>query len=223
MRGIEGAANGGDRTVSKHRKFDGDRLIVASHNQGKVREIRALLLPLRVNTLSLVELGLASPEETEQTFAGNARTKALTAAMAGGAPALSDDSGLSIGALNGRPGVHTADWAETDDGRNFDIAMRRAYDEIIASAAPEPWICSFFCALCLAWPDGHAEAFLGRVDGRFVWPPRGDKGFGYDPIFVRDGEMKTFGEIAPEEKHSASHRSDAFRQLVAACFAEHAY
>lgn len=202
------------------RKWRGGRLIIASHNAGKVREIGALLGPFDVEVVSAGDLGLAAPEETETTFEGNARIKAHAAAKAGGAPALSDDSGLEIDALGGRPGVYTADWAETPDGRDFGMAMRRAYEEIVASEAPEPWTARFVCALCLAWPDGHDEVFLGKVAGRVAWPPRGDRGFGYDPMFIRDGDAETFGEIAPEAKLADNHRSDAFAQLVAACFEE---
>lgn len=201
------------------RRFEGGRLIVASHNQGKVREIRELLAPFGVETVSVAELGLPEPAETETSFEGNAAIKARAAALGGGAPALADDSGLAIDALGGAPGVYTADWAETPAGRDFALAMARAHREIAATGAPEPWTARFVCALCLAWPDGHVETFLGQVEGRVIWPPRGDRGFGYDPMFVRAGETETFGEIAPEEKRKDSHRSQAFRRLVAACFA----
>lgn len=203
-----------------HRRFSGERLVVASHNAGKIREIDALLAPFGVVTTSVAALGLPVPEETEDSFVGNAAIKALAAARAAGAVALSDDSGLSIDALDGAPGVYTADWAETPQGRDFAAAMGRAYAAIQAVRAAEPWTARFICALCLAWPDGHTESFLGHVAGRVVWPPRGDRGFGYDPMFVRLGDVETFGEIEPAAKHAVSHRADAFRQLVAACFAK---
>ena len=201
------------------RRFEGDRLIVASHNAGKVREIGELLAPFNVQTVSAGELGLPVPDETETTFEGNAAIKALAAASASNAPALSDDSGLSIDALGGEPGVYAADWAETPTGRDFGLAMRKVHDRLLEAQAAEPWTARFSCALCLAWPDGHTETFLGHVEGRIVWPPRGDRGFGYDPIFVRDGETETFGEIEPARKHADSHRAKAFQSLIGACFA----
>lgn len=200
------------------RRFDGGRLVVASHNAGKVREFAELLGPFGAETVSIGELGFPAPDETETTFEGNAAIKALAAARASGLPALSDDSGLSIDALGGEPGVYAADWAETPTGRDFALAMRKVHDRLQASGAPEPWAARFSCALCLAWPDGHTETFLGHVEGRVVWPPRGEKGFGYDPMFVRAGEEKTFGEIEPAEKHADSHRAKAFALLMAACF-----
>ena len=200
------------------RRFTEGRLVVASHNEGKVREIRALLAPYGIETVSARELGLAVPEETEMTFAGNAGLKARAAAAASGLPALADDSGLEIEALDGAPGVHTADWAETPDGRDFMRAMTRAWEEIQANGAVPPWRARFNACLCLAWPDGHAETILGVADGQIVWPPRGDKGFGYDPVFVPDaGDGRAFGEMAYEEKEPLSHRSDAFQQLKT-CF-----
>ena len=201
------------------RRFEGDRLIVASHNAGKVREIGELLAPFNVQTVSAGELGLPVPDETETTFEGNAAIKALAAASASNAPALSDDSGLSIDALGGEPGVYAADWAETPTGRDFGLAMRKVHDRLLEAQAAEPWTARFSCALCLAWPDAHTETFLGHVEGRIVWPPRGDRGFGYDPIFVRDGETETFGEIEPARKHADSHRAKAFQSLIGACFA----
>ncbi len=201
------------------RRWGGGRLIVASHNAGKVREISELLARFDCQTVSAADLGLEAPEETETTFEGNATLKALYAAREGGAPALADDSGLEIDAIDGRPGVHTADWAETPEGRDFGLAMRRARDAIAATGAAEPWTARFVCCLCLAWPDGHTERFLGHVDGRAVWPPRGDQGHGYDPMFVRAGETETFGEMSFERKMAVNHRTIAFDQLVAACFA----
>lgn len=205
--------------MTSHRQVEGRRLVVASHNAGKVREIRELLAPFGVETESVAELGLDEPEETETTFEGNARIKALAAADGSGAPSLADDSGLAVEALNGAPGVYTADWAETSSGRDFAMAMGRVHDELQELSAPEPWRARFVCVLCLAWPDGHTESFRGEVAGHLTWPPRGDRGFGYDPMFIRDGETLTFGEISPQEKHANSHRARAFAQLVANCFA----
>lgn len=196
----------------------GSRLVIASHNEGKVREIGDLLAPWAIQCLSAAALGLAVPEETEETFAGNARIKAHAAARAAGLPALADDSGLEIAALGGRPGVHTADWAETPAGRDFAAAMARAHDEIAATGLPEPHAARFVCCLCLAWPDGRDAVFEGEVRGRVVWPPRGDKGFGFDPCFAADGHGVTFAEMEPAEKHAISHRAHAFRELVAAAF-----
>ena len=200
------------------RKFRVAKLVVASHNTGKVREIGDLLRPFGVETVSAADLGLPEPEETETTFEGNARLKAHAGAKASGLPALSDDSGLAVEALGGEPGIFAARWAETPQGRDFGHAMRLVWEKLEAAAAPEPRKAAFVCALTLAWPDGHDETFLGRCEGRIVWPPRGTKGFGYDPIFVPDGHDVTFGEMEPARKHGLSHRADAFRQLVAACF-----
>lgn len=202
------------------RKLTEPKLVVASHNEGKVREIRALLAPYGVETVSAAELDLDVPEETETTFAGNALIKAHAAASAAGLPALADDSGLSIDALDGAPGVYTADWAETPEGRDFMVAMTRAWDEVQATARPAPWTARFNACLALAWPDGHAETFLGLAHGTLTWPPRGENGFGYDPMFVPDADAqgRTFGEMPYSDKEPISHRSDAFRQLVAACF-----
>ncbi len=200
------------------RIFEHRQLVVASHNEGKVREIRELLAPFGVETLSAAELDLAVPDETEATFEGNARIKAHAAAATAGIPALSDDSGFSVDALDGQPGVYAADWAETPSGRDFGLAMKKVWDLVEAKNAPEPRAARFVCVLCLAWPDGHDELFRGEVSGRLVWPPRGEKGFGYDPMFVRQGEDRTFGEITSEEKHADSHRSRAFAGLVKTCF-----
>jgi XTP/dITP diphosphohydrolase len=200
------------------RRFRDSKLVVASHNAGKVREIGALLRPFGVETVSAGDLGLPVPAETEETFEGNARIKSHAAARASGLPALADDSGIAVEALGGAPGVHTADWAETQAGRDYMLAMRRAWDALEALAAPEPRRARFVCCLSLAWPDGHDETFVGTASGRLVWPPRGERGFGYDPMFVPDGHRQTFGEMAPEGKHAISHRADAFRRLVAACF-----
>jgi XTP/dITP diphosphohydrolase len=201
------------------RRFAGGRLVVASHNAGKVREIGDLLRPFGVETISAGDLGLPEPAETETTFLGNARIKSHAAARASGLPALSDDSGLSVEALDGAPGVYTADWAQTPAGRDYGRAMERVWRELEAKGAPEPRRAAFHCCLSLAWPDGHDESFVGRAEGRIVWPPRGTTGFGFDPIFLPDGHYETFGEMDPAAKHAISHRADAFRQLVAVCFA----
>jgi XTP/dITP diphosphohydrolase len=201
------------------RRFAGGRLVVASHNAGKVREIGDLLRPFGVETISAGDLGLPEPPETETTFLGNARIKSHAAAKASGLPALSDDSGLSVAALDGAPGVYTADWAQTPQGRDYGRAMGRVWRELEERSAAEPRRAAFHCCLSLAWPDGHDESFIGRAEGRVVWPPRGTTGFGFDPIFLPDGYDQTFGEMDPAAKHAISHRADAFRQLVAACFA----
>ena len=200
------------------RAFDSPKLVVASHNAGKVREIGDLMRPFGIRTISAADLGLPEPEETETTFEGNARLKALAAARASGLPALADDSGLAVAALGGDPGIYSARWAETPRGRDFGHAMATVWQKLEALSAPEPRRAAFVCALTLAWPDGHDETFLGRCAGRLVWPPRGDRGFGYDPVFIARGQAVTFGEMAPADKHAISHRADAFRQLVAACF-----
>lgn len=200
------------------RRFEADRLVVASHNDGKVREIAALMEPFGVETVSAAELGLDAPEETEETFGGNARLKALAAAKASDLPALADDSGLAVDALDGAPGVHSAGWAETDSGRDFDHAIQKVRTALPELAANEPYRAAFHCALALAWPDGHVETFLGEARGRLVFPPRGKNGFGYDPIFLPDRRDQTFGEMEAEEKHRISHRAHAFRQLMHACF-----
>ncbi len=200
------------------RKFTGDTLLVASHNAGKLEEIAHLLKPFGVAVIGAAEKGLSEPEETENTFVGNARIKAHAAAKATGRPALSDDSGIEIDALRGAPGVYTADWAETDHGRNFIMAMTRAHNEIIASGIPQPWTARFCCTLVLAWPDGHDEVFPGKVDGQITWPLRGDQGHGYDPIFVPDGHEMTFAQMDRWEKNKMSHRADAFAKFVKGCF-----
>jgi XTP/dITP diphosphohydrolase len=200
------------------RKFTGDRLVVATHNTGKLEEISALLHPFAVAVTSAGELGLAEPAETETTFIGNARIKAHFAAQATGLPALADDSGICIDALDGAPGVYTADWAETPQGRDFVLAMTRAWTELEAVAAPLPRRAQFRCTLVLAWPDGHDEVFEGVMPGQVVWPMRGDQGHGYDPIFQPDGFDITFGEMDRWKKNEISHRADAFRKLVQGCF-----
>lgn len=196
------------------RRFTEAKLVVASHNEGKVSEIRALLAPYGVETVSASELGLAVPEETETTFHGNARLKAEAAVRASGLPALADDSGIEIDALGGAPGVYTADWAETPTGRDFAMAMERAWREAEASDAEPPYRACFNACLCLAWPDGHVETFLGIAPGTLTWPARGAHGHGYDPMFVPDaGDGRTFAEMAEAEKERLSHRADAFDQL----------
>lgn len=201
------------------RRFSGDTLLIATHNQGKLEEIQRLLAPYDVNVTSAAEHDLPEPEETEDSFVGNARIKAHAAARATGLPALSDDSGIEIEALGGKPGVYTADWAETPEGRDFEMAMRRTWDELERIAAPFPRRARFCCTLVLAWPDGHDEVFPGKMDGQIVWPMRGEQGHGYDPIFQPDGFDQTFGEMERWQKNRISHRADAFAQLVAGCFA----
>ncbi len=192
----------------------GARLVVASHNAGKVREIGDLLKPFGIDAVSAADLGLPEPEETEQSFAGNARLKALAAARAAGLPALADDSGLSVNALDGAPGIHSARWAGPD--RDFALAMRNVEERLQAKGAtsPEARRAHFVCALCLGWPDGTAQVFEGRIDGVLVWPPRGENGFGYDPVFQPEGHTETFGEMAPPEKHAMSHRARAFEKFM---------
>lgn len=200
------------------RRFTGDRLVLASHNAGKLREIGTLLRPYNIQVQSAADFDLTEPDETETTFAGNARIKAHYAAKATGLPALSDDSGLTVDAINGRPGVYTADWCETENGRDYRIGMTQVWTELEAISAPEPRTAAFNCTLCLAWPDGHDEIFAGSVPGRIVWPMRGDHGFGYDPIFRPDGYDMTFGEMSPDQKNAINHRAAAFAKLVEGCF-----
>ncbi|MCR9124998.1 MAG: RdgB/HAM1 family non-canonical purine NTP pyrophosphatase [Rhodobacteraceae bacterium] len=200
------------------RRFTGDKLLVATHNAGKLEEIAALLAPFSVSVVGAAELNLPEPEETETTFAGNARIKAHAAARATGLPALADDSGLAVDALNGAPGVYTADWAETPKGRDFTMAMERLHRALLDSAAPQPHRAQFCCTLVLAWPDGTDAVFAGEMPGRVVWPMRGDQGHGYDPIFIPDGHDITFGEMDRWEKNRISHRADAFAKFVAGCF-----
>ena len=191
----------------------GQKLVLASHNKGKLREIEALLRPLGVEVVSAGDLGLPEPEEDAPDFAGNARIKAVAAATASGLPALSDDSGFCVAALDGAPGVHSARWA--GPFKDFAAAMAAVQQRIGDSPDRRAW---FIAALCLAWPDRHTETFLGRIDGTVVWPPRGDKGFGYDPMFVPAGAQQSFGELDPDEKHAISHRARAFAQVLTSCF-----
>ncbi len=201
------------------RRFSGERLLIATHNAGKLEEIADLLRPFSVAVVSAGELGLPEPIEDGTTFVENARTKAHAAAKASGLIALSDDSGIEIDALDGAPGVYTADWAETPQGRDFTMAMSRTHDQLEAANAPHPRTARFCCTLVMAWPDGHDEVFPGVMPGQVVWPMRGEQGHGYDPIFMPDGYNITFGEMDRMEKNRISHRADAFRKLVAGCFA----
>jgi XTP/dITP diphosphohydrolase len=200
------------------RRFDGERLLLATHNKGKLEEIDSLLKDYPVSVASAADFGLAEPEETESSFIGNARIKAHFAAKATGLPALADDSGICVDALDGAPGVYTADWAETPSGRDFNMAMERLWREVDALAAPEPRLAQFRCTLVLAWPDGHDEVFEGVMPGQLVWPMRGNQGHGYDPMFQPQGYTQTFGEMDRWEKNKISHRADAFRKLIVGCF-----
>jgi XTP/dITP diphosphohydrolase len=193
------------------------KLVIASHNPGKVREIGDLLSPVGIEILAAGDLSLAEPEETGDSFAANARLKAVAAAKQSGLPALADDSGLEVEVLDGAPGIYSARWAGAK--KDFSLAMERVELELRAHAASgrPSRRARFVCALCLAWPDGHTEGFEGEVAGTLIWPPRGDKGFGYDPMFIADGHAQTFGEMEPAEKHALSHRARAFRKLVDGC------
>ena len=200
------------------RKLQPGKLVIASHNQGKVREIRALLAPYGIEPVSAGDLGLPEPEETGTTFAENALIKARASAEGSGIVALADDSGLCVAALGGDPGVYTADWAETPNGRDWHLAMGKVEEKLKALGPDADRSAHFACTLALCWPDGEAVLFEGRVAGHLTWPPRGEMGFGYDPVFVPDGYDRTFAEIAPETKHAISHRAEAFRKLVNALF-----
>jgi XTP/dITP diphosphohydrolase len=195
-----------------------EKLVIATHNPGKLREIQELLAPLGIACVGAAELGLPEPEEIGNTFVDNADLKAREAADLSGLPALADDSGLAVDALHGLPGIFSARWAEDDAGnRDFARAMERVWREVEAAGEDCGHDAHFACALSLAWPDdGQVQSFEGRVDGTLCWPPRGDQGFGYDPMFVPAGYDQTFGEIDPQVKHRISHRADAFRKLVAA-------
>jgi len=202
-----------------HRRLEPGRLVIASHNEGKVREIRELLAPYGIEPVSAGSLGLPEPEETGTTFFANAELKARIAADLSGLVALADDSGLCVEALGGEPGVYTANWAEQPDGtRDWQIAMRKVEDALQAKGPEAGRDAHFVCVLSLCWPDGHVESFEGRAEGKVTWPPRGTVGFGYDPVFVPRGESRTFAELDPAEKKAMSHRTDAFRKLVAAVF-----
>jgi XTP/dITP diphosphohydrolase len=196
------------------RRFAAERLVIATHNRGKLAEIEALLHPFGVAVVGAGALGLPEPEETGATFEANAELKARAAAAASGLPALADDSGLVVPALGGAPGIHSARWAGPN--RDFAGAMALVEARLVGAADRSA---RFVAVLALAWPDGHVETFRGEVEGRLVFPPRGARGFGYDPIFVPAGGRETFGEMDPAAKHAMSHRARAFGKLVAACFA----
>ena len=204
-----------------HSKLLPGKLVIASHNAGKVREIRALLAPFGIEPVSAGELDLPEPEETGTTFAENALLKAHASAQGSELPALADDSGLCVAALGGAPGVYTADWAEKQPfeggpGRDWYMAMGKVEGKLSELGPVADRSAYFICTLALAWPDGHSEVFEGRVEGTLAWPPRGTLGFGYDPVFVPLGREQSFAELAPAEKHAMSHRADAFAKLVAA-------
>lgn len=200
------------------RRLDCSSILFATHNLGKLEEMRQLLAPRGIEVISAADMGLPEPEETEDTFVGNARIKAHSAAKAAGMVALSDDSGLCVDALNGAPGVYTADWAEVEGGRDFDVAMAKTHKALVDGDAEQPWTASFRSVLVLAWPDGHDEVFEGTVTGQLVWPTQGAHGHGYDPMFIPEGTNRTFAEMSAEEKNSISHRSRALAALIAECF-----
>ena len=197
------------------RKFIYDQLVIASHNLGKIDEITELMAPLGITVRNSVELQLPEPIEDGLTFTENATIKAISASNNTGLPALSDDSGLSINALSGAPGIYSARWAETNNGRDFNVAMERIHNELIKH---DDLTAQFTCPLALSWPDGHIETFEGILDGKIIWTPRGTKGFGYDPIFQKLGDSRTFGEIEPMEKQNISHRAIAFNKMLESCF-----
>ena len=200
------------------RRFEGSQLLVATHNSGKFQEMQHLLEPMGITVTGAAQMLLPEPDETGTTFVENARIKAHAAAGATGLPALSDDSGIEIDALDGAPGVYTADWAETDTGRDFNMAMSNTHKKLLDSGTAQPWTARFCCTLVLAWPDGHDEVFAGFVTGAIVWPMRGNQGHGYDPIFVPEGHNITFGEMDRWEKNHMSHRADAVSKLLKNCF-----
>lgn len=199
------------------RKFAEKRLLVATHNKGKLEEMTALLAPFGIECIGAAAMNLPEPEETETTFIGNARIKAHAAVKATGLPALSDDSGIEVDCLGGAPGVYTADWAETPNGRDFTLAMTKTWDACEKAEAPEPRLARFRSTLVLAWPDGHDEVFEGKVEGALVWPMRGAAGHGYDPMFQPEGFDITFAEMDAAKKNEISHRADAFNKLIT-CF-----
>ena len=194
-----------------HRRFTGDRLVIASHNEGKVEEIAALLAPFAIEAVSAASLGIPEPEETGDSFEANAALKARAAAETSGLPALADDSGLVVPAIGGVPGIYSSRWAGA--AKDFRMAMERVHREL----GNRDRSARFVAVLTLGWPDGRMELFRGEVDGRLVWPPRGERGFGYDPMFVPEGGVETFGEMEPAEKHKISHRARAFAALVQGC------
>jgi XTP/dITP diphosphohydrolase len=206
------------------RRLEGNRLVIATHNAGKLKEIGALLAPYGIECISAGEIGLPEPDETGTTFVENALLKARAAAVAAQLPALADDSGLSVAALAGRPGVYTADWAERqwfegNPGRDWYMAMGKVEGLLCELGPDADRSCWFSCVLAIAWPDGESAVYEGRIDGNYAWPPRGMLGFGYDPVFVPQGHDRTFAQLPPEEKHRMSHRADAFAKLVADQFA----
>ena len=201
------------------RKLVEKRLLVATHNAGKLHEIRAMMAPHGIEVTSAGEMGLPEPVETEDSFIGNARIKARAAMLATGLPVLADDSGITVDGLDGAPGVYTADWAETGNGRDFGMAMERTWRELEAVQAPYPRGAQFRCTLVLAWPDGHDEVFEGVLPGQVAWPPRGLEGHGYDPIFVPEGHDITLGEMSAESKNKISHRAIAVAKMLEASFA----
>lgn len=198
------------------RKLAPGKLVIATHNAGKVKEIRALLAPYGVDAISAGELDLPEPEETGTTFVANAELKALYAADLSGLPALADDSGLCVDALGGDPGVYTANWAETADGRDWTLAMTKVEQKLTALGPDTSRSAHFVSTLALGWPDGHVQWFEGRIDGTLIWPPRGSMGFGYDPMFVPAGDTRTFAEMPFEEKQANNHRAKAFAAMIAA-------
>jgi len=200
------------------RKFSGGQLVIATHNQGKLEEIRHLFEPFKINIIGANQLNITEPEETEDSFVGNARIKAHFSAKMSNLPSLADDSGITIDALNGAPGVYTANWAETPAGRDFVYAMEKTHNALSEVDAPYPRSAQFRCTLVLAWPDGHDEVFEGVIEGSLVWPMRGENGHGYDPIFLPNGYSETFGEMDRWEKNKISHRADAFSKLLSGCF-----
>lgn len=197
------------------RRLDSRTLLIATHNAGKLDEMRALFAPHGIEVVGAADFGLPEPDETEDSFIGNARIKARSAVAMTGLPVLADDSGITVDGLDGAPGVHTADWATTPDGRDFLMAMQRTWDALDAKGVPEPRTAQFRATLLLMWPDGHEEVFEGVAPGRLVWPPRGALGHGYDPMFVPDGHDRTYAEMSADEKNAISHRADAFRKLGA--------
>tara|TARA_R110002049_G_C9166684_1_gene561509 strand:- start:3245 stop:3856 length:612 start_codon:yes stop_codon:yes gene_type:complete len=200
------------------RKFTETRILIATHNAGKLEEMGQLFAPHGVSVVGAAAMGLPEPDETEDTFVGNARIKAHAAAQATGLPALADDSGIEVQALDNAPGVYTADWAETENGRDFIMAMTKTHSLLEEKSAPHPRRARFCATLVLAWPDGHDEVFAGKVNGTLIWPMRGKQGHGYDPMFQPDGHDITFAEMDADQKNRISHRADAFSKLIAGCF-----
>ncbi len=204
-------------TASELRRFRDGHIVLATHNEGKISEFRVLLANAPITVTSSADHGLQSPDETDTTFAGNAAIKARAAMQATGFPAIADDSGLTVDALGGEPGVATADWAATPRGRDYAMAMQRVWSRLETLQAPEPRRAQFRSTLCVVWPDGHEQVYAGITAGRLVWPPRGELGFGFDPMFVPDESATTFGEMDPALKNSISHRARAIQQFEADC------